>query len=83
MIRLLILVLLGFLAYTLFTAVTRKLGGGPSSSSDAKGPKGEQMVQDPQCGTFLPRSEALTKVVRGEKHHFCSEKCRDAFVRKK
>jgi YHS domain-containing protein len=38
------------------------------------------MVQDPHCGTYLPRSEALAMTVRGEKHYFCSKTCRDAFT---
>jgi YHS domain-containing protein len=37
------------------------------------------MVRDPQCGTYLPRTDALSRTVGGEKEYFCSEKCRDAF----
>ncbi|PLX84323.1 MAG: hypothetical protein C0617_08440 [Desulfuromonas sp.] len=37
------------------------------------------MVQDPHCGTYVPRGDSLTKTVRGKVFHFCSEECRDAF----
>ncbi len=81
MIRLLLLLLLFFLAYTLFTAFLRALPRGRNGSvPPEKSRRGEEMVHDPQCGTYLPRSQALTKTIRGEKHFFCSAECRDAFV---
>ncbi|WP_291316616.1 YHS domain-containing protein [Desulfuromonas sp.] len=75
----LLLALLFFLGYSLVQAVIRSLprrGGGPSRD---KSPQGEDMVQDPHCGTYVPRGDSLTKTVRGKVFHFCSEECRDAF----
>jgi len=86
MIRLLILGLLGFLAYTLFTAITRSLPGKGNSNRNVPRPKtrqGEDMVQDPQCGTYVPRGDAVEKTVGGKKYYFCSTRCRDEFVAKK
>ncbi|UCF31119.1 MAG: YHS domain-containing protein [bacterium] len=40
---------------------------------------GEEMVRDPHCGVYVPRSAAVSKRVDGAVHHFCSEKCRDEF----
>jgi uncharacterized protein len=40
------------------------------------------MVQDPNCGTYLPRGQAVNTRVDGMEYHFCSEKCRDEFKRK-
>jgi uncharacterized protein len=37
------------------------------------------MKQDPQCGTWLPASQALTATVAGETRFFCSPECRDKF----
>ena len=79
MIRLLLLALLFFLAYTVYNAVVRSLPGRRPLPKD-KTPQGEEMVRDPQCGTFVPRSMALEKTVRGEKHFFCSARCRDIFT---
>lgn len=83
MVRLLIFALLCFLVYTLYTAVTRSLSGRGAAPPPEKTRRGEEMVQDPQCGTYLPRGDALEKTVRGTRHYFCSEKCRDAYVVKK
>lgn len=40
---------------------------------------GGELVQDPQCGVYVPKDTAL----RGSGgRYFCSESCRDAFARK-
>ncbi len=39
------------------------------------------MVQDPNCGTYLPREQALKAWAFGQQHYFCSEACRDAYLR--
>ncbi len=80
MIRLLIFALLAFLAYTLYNAIVRSLPGrGRGNPPQQKTDRGEAMVKDPQCGTFVPRGEALEKVVNGRNYYFCSKECRDAF----
>jgi YHS domain-containing protein len=37
----------------------------------------EDLVRDPVCNTYVPRSRALTAVIEGRPEHFCSEACRD------
>ncbi len=39
-----------------------------------------RMVRDPICGTFVIPTSALAVRDAGGLHHFCSDKCRDAFV---
>ncbi|MEJ2199432.1 MAG: PP0621 family protein [Desulfuromonadaceae bacterium] len=79
MIKLLILGLLGFLAYTFFTALTHSMTGAKKHVPPQKTRQGEDMVRDPQCGTYIPRGDALEKTVGGQKHYFCSTECRDRF----
>ena len=83
MIRLLILALLGFLVYTLYSMITRSLTGGSGSIPREKSRQGEDMVRDPQCGTYVPRGDALEKTVNGKTYYFCSARCRDEFTGKK
>lgn len=52
------------------------------SSKKEEGPEPTEMVQDPNCGTYIPRAEALQKTVRGHAHYFCSEKCAGEFAQK-
>jgi len=72
MIKLLLFVLFGFVIYSFVTSLFRpKNGEHPANHSDA----GETMVEDPQCKTFLPESEAIKATVNGQTHFFCSKKC--------
>ena len=36
---------------------------------------GEEMVQDPVCGCYLPKRQALYLSSKGKKIYFCSEGC--------
>jgi YHS domain-containing protein len=80
MIRLLLLTALFYLGYTLIRSFLRTLPGHKGSPPPAKSSQGEEMVQDPHCGTYLPRGDALSKTVQGKKLYFCSSACRDAFT---
>lgn len=82
MIRLLFLLLLGFVVYAVFVMLLRQLTGRrPPQVPREKTSHGEEMVKDPQCGTYLPRGDAVTGQVNGEVRYFCSDKCRDKFSR--
>ena len=37
------------------------------------------MVEDPQCKTFLPESEAIKATINGREYFFCSKKCLKEF----
>ena len=52
-------------------------------SPPEKSKQGEDMVQDPHCGTYVPRSDAVSATVKGERYYFCSEKCRTQFQTKR
>jgi YHS domain-containing protein len=78
----LILALLFYLGYSLYRSVFRSLPGRGGSPPPAKSLRGEEMVGDPQCGTYIPRGDAVEKIIRGKKHYFCSKKCRDAYTGK-
>lgn len=51
------------------------------SSSGKEGPA-KEMVKDPNCETYVPEAEAFRKVVAGQEHCFCSEKCAEEYSRK-
>ena len=46
----------------------------PKKSNQSKD-SAEDMVEDPYCGTFIPKSSALEKKSGGEKLYFCSKEC--------
>ena len=40
----------------------------------------EEMVRDPVCQLYLPRSEAIRRTVQGREYFFCSPGCLDKFL---
>jgi uncharacterized protein len=43
--------------------------------------EGVLLVQDPQCGRFVPEHDAVHISFRGQGLHFCSQECRDLYTR--
>lgn len=72
MIKLLLLALVGFILYSLVAGL---LTPGRRRQRGNRTSEGEDMVKDPQCGTYLPRSEAVRSTVAGREHFFCSRSC--------
>ena len=42
---------------------------------------GEEMVQDPQCRTYVVKDRALVRRIGGRTEYFCSTACADAYER--
>jgi YHS domain-containing protein len=40
----------------------------------------EEMVQDPYCHIYLPRSQAIRRKIRGQEYFFCSPGCLEKFL---
>lgn len=81
MIRFLWLFFLFLLFYYLITAIAGMLQGARHRPPPSKRSEGESMVRDPQCGTFVPRTLAIKKVIKGETCYFCSEKCAKEYAK--
>jgi len=52
------------------------------SSSSSKEPSPTEMVQDPNNGVYIPKSEAIKKMVNGNEYYFSSEKSAAEYIRK-
>ena len=79
-VRLIIWALLGFIVYVIVKAAVQVFRAPTPPAEKSRG--GETMERDPQCGTFVPRGEAVTASVRGRQHWFCSARCRDEYLAK-
>jgi len=64
------LLLLFVICYIVILALKSLTAGKRAKSGDAA-KIGEQMVLDPQCQTYVPKSEALVR----QGKYFCSEEC--------
>ena len=40
-----------------------------------------EMVKDEVCGVYLPKDEALKVEIEDKVYYFCSEECKDAFLK--
>jgi YHS domain-containing protein len=81
--RLLLWLALGYLFYTVFQAAWRAFQHPTPKPPPGKSRGGEVMERDPQCGTFVPRSDAVTASVRGRQQWFCSTRCRDDYLKQR
>ncbi len=43
---------------------------------------GEEMVQDPECRTYVVKERALTRMVGGKRFYFCSDDCAGKYTDK-
>jgi YHS domain-containing protein len=77
MIKIIFLAVLAYILYRLVKGVFS-----PRSKIDRRKPGGviDEMVQDPFCGTYIPRRESVRRVIEGQEHHFCSDACADKFA---
>ena len=65
-----------------FIMLYRSLFGGASPRRDNP-TEATDMAQDPNCGTYVPKRQAVTKSIQGNEHFFCSKKCADEYSPKK
>ena len=43
----------------------------------------EDLVQDPYCKTYVPKSQAYVREISGEKQYFCGQECCDKYLSEK
>ena len=81
LIRILIGMAIGYVIYRAYQRVKESLTlqRQPPQSERLKEP--DPLMQDPVCGTFIPRKEALKLEKEGKEHFFCSEGCLKRFRR--
>ena len=48
--------------------------------SSQGGDMGDDMVKDPVCQTYIPKSIAVQKTLHGKNVYFCSEECASKFI---
>jgi YHS domain-containing protein len=64
---------------SLFAGIAQGASSPPRSPSPGPPAKGELMVRDPVCGTFVLPSRSVSIRDRNGTHHFCSDRCRQAY----
>jgi hypothetical protein len=75
LLRLLILFLLGYLAFAALRSIVRRGKGGPTGKLNSDS-NAEDMVLDPQCQSYIPKSNAVAQSGR----YFCSRECAQLYL---
>jgi hypothetical protein len=75
LLRLLILFLLGYLAFVALRSIARRGKDRMSGRLNAES-SGEDMVLDPQCQSYIPKSNAVAQSGR----YFCSRECAQLYL---
>ena len=73
LLRILVLFILSYLFFVLFNWVLNWVKRRPGGSNRA-----EEMVLDPQCRSYLPKGDAISR----SGHYFCSEECARVYLEK-
>jgi len=71
------LIVIGFLVWLVYRTLK-----GIFSVKKEQGSVNEQiseMVQDPSCLTFIPKTDARRRVINGKTYYFCSDECAARF----
>ncbi|TAL17723.1 hypothetical protein EPN96_04160 [bacterium] len=79
MIKLAVLIFLGYIAYKILSEAFF----GSEEEKPKHRPAGavkDELVQDPQCGVYIPKSSALK---RGDGRYFCSRECLEAWEKRR
>jgi len=84
MMRLLLFVAFLILAYYVLKTVLRAAVRGYRDEEHRRPRlKGEEMVLDPECRTYVLKERAITRRIGGKLHSFCSEACAKQYEEKK
>jgi YHS domain-containing protein len=82
MIKILILLIIGFLCYRAVknwgaTSAAHRRAVSPGAAAEID----DIMVKDPFCGIYFPKRDGVHLQVEGEDLYFCSEACKDKYLK--
>jgi uncharacterized protein len=85
MMRILLFVLLFFFFYSLLKPSCRFFvrTANRDRTDDSQPSRGEDMVRDPECGTYVVRSRAIARKERGVVRYYCSKQCAERAAHKR
>jgi YHS domain-containing protein len=79
--KVLIIIVLLYVGYKIVTMLKR--GKSPEAKAyrvNGDASRGEDLVQDPFCKTYVPKSQAYLSEVDGQQQYFCSRDCCEKYL---
>ena len=77
--KLLILVLIGYLAYRSFKSWILNSSQQDTVKGNASAEIDGDMVKDPYCGVYFAKRDGVLLKLQGQDVYFCSEACKEKF----
>lgn len=78
--RILVLVILFYIGYRLIVGSKKnKVTASGKKKSPKEVPTSDILVEDPVCNKLVPKQQAVTLEIAGEKHYFCSKECCETY----
>ena len=81
MIRLIFYAIIIYFGYRIYKAWVKSLSDEGDQELSGSEPMEAEMIQDPQCGTYFMRQRGVSARIEGRTVYFCSESCRDAYMK--
>ncbi len=82
--KVLVILVLLYVGYRVVRMFLRKNSQNVKSYRvDGEQPKGEDLVQDPFCRTYVPKSQAYIKMIDGRQQYFCGSECYEKYLSEK
>ncbi len=80
-VKVLLLVVVLFIGYKIYKMIQRAAVSSFARVPEGSPPaRGEELVQDPFCKTYVPKSQAIVSDIHGRREYFCSKECRDKYL---
>jgi uncharacterized protein len=79
MLRFLILIAAAYLIYRLLRKKPID-SGRTTAEPPGDGEVDDLMIQDPYCGTYFPKRDAVHVRLHGKDFYFCSQECKQSFI---
>ena len=80
-IKVLAVLVLFYVGYRIVTMLRRvKSQSVKGYRVDAAPPAGEDLVQDPFCKIYVPKSQAYLKEINGREQYFCGSACCEKYL---
>ena len=80
MLRFVVLLVVGSLLFMILRATVRSFLTGLTGGRRATGRTRDELVKDPVCQTYVPRSRAIARQTDSGPRYFCSGTCADRFL---
>lgn len=79
--RLILIVILFYLIYRVLKGLFRsEVSHGNMGNQHLKAVPADDLMEDPVCGVYVPKSQALSAKKDGATYYFCSQDCMDKFL---